>query len=98
MRVERQDVGDRGVHTDRGHHLGVLGDAPTVTDRALRGQPLRGPRGATADQVVDLFEPELSEPTRGPSAEVSMLIEAVQEQRRGALERVDLRRFELLQR
>lgn len=79
--TEGDDVGDRRVERDRRGSASARRDAPLVADQALGRVAPHGPSGTTADEIVDPLEAELLEPARGSRAEVSMLIEAVHDER-----------------
>ena len=96
--TQLNDVGDRRVQRDAGRVGQVVADPAAITDGSFGGQSERCPRRPPADEVVDLREPQLIEPTRGSGAEVSMLIEAVDQQRLVPLETLHLRCLERLQR
>ena len=96
--AEFEQIGDGAVERQRVDGFDELGDATTIADRSVGRQAQRGPRGAPADQVVDLLEPELVEPPRQPGTQVAVLVEAVHEHRLGRVEVIDLGRFERLAR
>ena len=80
---------DRGVDADRRRCENVFRDPTAVTDLSLRWQTKHGPRRTAANQVIHHFETKMIEPTRGSGAEVSMLIEAVDDYRPQPVENFD---------
>ena len=80
---------NRGVDADRRRCENVLRNPTAVTDLSLRWQTEHRPRRPTPDQVVHRFETKMIEPTRGSGAEVSMLIEAVDDHRLGPIQNLN---------
>jgi hypothetical protein len=89
--AECRDVADGRGDLDRSGALHVLRDPTRITDLAFGRHPERSPRRAAADQIVHIRETEQFEPTRGPGAEVSMLIKAVDHGRCVRVERSERR-------
>lgn len=71
-------VGNRRAKRHDGNRLQVVRNSTTITDGAIGSESQGGPRRAPADQVVNSRKTLEFEPARGPSAEVSMLIETVE--------------------
>ena len=87
--IEPNHVADGRVDANRWGRQNELRDAPPITDLAFCGKAQHRPRGPAADEVVHLGETQLIEPTRGTGAEVSMLIEAVDDERPRAIQTSD---------
>ena len=74
------------VDSDGDRRLDVVDDPTPVTHRAFGRKSECGPTGATADQVVHLGEAFGFQTARRPGAEVAVLVEAVQDDRRVTIE------------
>lgn len=79
--INRHDkIRDCRVDTDRRRHERMSRNPATITDLSQCWQAEHCPRRPTTDQIMDITKPQVFEPTRGPSAEISMLIETVNNQ------------------
>jgi hypothetical protein len=84
------DVGQRGVGADP-RDVGMDDGARTfvVTEQAVAREALRQPRCLAGDVVVHVGEPKLLEPARGSGTEISLVVEAVDDDRPGRVETLE---------
>jgi hypothetical protein len=78
--------------------MDVVRDATCVADLPRRRKAENGPSGTPADQVVDVGEAKMIEPARGSGAQISMLVEAIDNVCPAAIEVCDRRLRQRLQR